>query len=98
MTHTIVRYTVKPGEAEHNAELVRAVYRELAELRPQGFSYATYLLDDGTTFVHVATQEGEGENPLRRIAAFAAFQDGISDRCESQPVVSRGEQVGGFGG
>ncbi len=38
MARTIARYTVKPGKEERNAELVRAVYRELAELQPQGFS------------------------------------------------------------
>lgn len=47
MTHTVVRYTVKPDQADRNAELVRAVYRELADLRPEGFTYATYRLDDG---------------------------------------------------
>jgi hypothetical protein len=36
MTRTVARYTVKPGSEERNAELVRAVYRELAELAPQG--------------------------------------------------------------
>ena len=35
MKRTIVRYTVKPGQEEINADLVRAVYRELAELRPR---------------------------------------------------------------
>ena len=64
MRHTVVRYTVKPGSEEENEELVRAVYRELAELRPEGFRYATYRLEDGRTFVHVAEQDGDGDGPL----------------------------------
>lgn len=32
MRRTIARYTVDPGREGHNAELVRAVYRELAGL------------------------------------------------------------------
>ncbi len=41
MGFTVARYTVKPGLEERNAELVRAVHRELAALRPTGFRYAT---------------------------------------------------------
>jgi hypothetical protein len=67
---TIARYTVKARWEERNAELVRAVYRALAELRPEGFSYATYRLDDGRTSLHIAEQRGEGEGPLPGLAAF----------------------------
>jgi hypothetical protein len=54
MRRTVARYTVKPGSEDHNAELVRAVYRELAALRPEGFRYATYRLEDRRTFIHIA--------------------------------------------
>ena len=57
MSAVIVRYRVKPGRAEENAELVRAVYAELAAGQPPGFHYATYALEDGVTFVHVAFME-----------------------------------------
>lgn len=98
MGRTIVRYTVKPGVEEENAELVRAVYRELAELRPQGFSYSTYRLDDGRTFVHIAEYEDDGAVPLPGLAAFRLFQEGIDERCEWGPVVSKAERVGSFPG
>jgi hypothetical protein len=97
MRHTVVRYRVKPGMEEENAELVRAVYRELAELAPEGFRYATYRLEDGRTFVHVASQEGESENPLPGVAAFREFQAGARERCESGPEASSAELVGRFG-
>jgi hypothetical protein len=37
MKRIIVRYTVKPGQEDVNADLVRAVYSELADLKPDGF-------------------------------------------------------------
>lgn len=97
MRRTIARYTVHAGQEERNAELVRAVYRELAELAPPGFRYATYRLHDGRTFVHVAEQGDDGPNPLPGLAAFQAFQRGIADRCAWGPVVGRAEVVGRFG-
>jgi hypothetical protein len=98
MGRTVVRYTVKAGMEQHNAELVRAVYGELAELRPEGFSYATYRLDDGRTFIHVAEQEGDGAGPLPGLPAFRAFQAAIGDRCEWGPLASRAELIGRFAG
>ena len=97
MKRTIVRYTVKPGEAELNADLVRAVYRELAELNPRGFKYATYRLDDGRTFIHIAEQQGEGDNPLPTLSAFQEFQAGARERCEWGPEVSSAaEEIGRY--
>jgi len=93
MRRTVVRYTVLPGRAEENEALVRAVYVELAEARPAGFRYATYRLDGGDTFVHVA--EGDG-NPLPELAAFRAFQAGIRARCSEPPAVSAAELVGSY--
>ena len=87
---TLVRYRVKPGRAEENADLVRAVYAELAELAPPGFRYATF--QDGDTFTHVAF----GEAPLQEIAAFRRFQAGIAERCEESPRVVR-DVVGSYG-
>ena len=98
MGRTVARYVVKPGSEEHNAELIRAVYRELAELGPTGFNYATYRLDDGRTFVHIAEHEGDGDSPLPGLTAFRNFQAGIRDRCDWGPEVGGAEEVGRFGG
>ena len=56
------------------------MFAELAATNPDGLRYATLRLGDGT-FVHIAEVEGEG-NPLNEIGAFAAFLDGVADRCE----------------
>ncbi len=96
MRRVMVRYKVKPGRAEENAELVRAVYEELHRTGPAGIRYATFQLEDGVSFVHVAATE-EGHNPLAEVAAFKRFQQDIRDRCDEPPVVSELSEIGSFG-
>lgn len=95
MAHVMVRYKVKPDRAEENAALVRAVYDELHRTAPGGLSYATFVLDDGVSFVHMATHDGD-DNPLAQVAAFQRFQEGVRDRCDEPPVVSRMREVGSY--
>ncbi len=92
MSTALIRYRVKPGLAEENAELVRAVYAELAELKPPGFSYATFR--DGDTFTHVAFTDGAA--PLPSVEAFQRFQAGLKERCAEQPEVRR-DPIGSYG-
>jgi hypothetical protein len=95
MAHVMVRYKVKPDRAEENEALVRAVYDELQRTAPAGLEYATFVLEDGVSFVHMATHDGD-DNPLTRVAAFQRFQEHIRDRCEEPPVVSRPREVGSY--
>ena len=98
MRQVMVRYKVKPDQARRNEELVRAVYEELREAQPSGFRYATYKLDDGVSFVHIARYDSDQSgNPLAEIVAFARFQQGINERCEESPVVTELSEVGSFG-
>lgn len=95
---SIVRYTVAPGHAEQNEALVRAVYRELEQTQPAGLRYATFKLDDGVTFVHLASLEtDDGHNPLTELRAFREFQANIRERCAEGPAVSQIEAIGSFG-
>ena len=96
MKHVIVRYRVKPERAAENEELVRAVYAELREIGPAGLRYATFQLDDGVTFVHLAEHAEDGPSPLSGLPAFKRFQENIGDRCEEAPVVSTGRQIGSY--
>jgi hypothetical protein len=91
----MVRYRAKPDRVAENEELVREVYAELDRVRPDGFNYATYKLDDGVSFVHLAMHEDD-DNPLARIEAFGRFQSGVGDRCDDPPVVTELEEVGSF--
>ena len=97
MRQVMVRYKVKPERIEENEELVRAVYDELHQAEPAGLRYATFKLDDGVTFVHLAVTETDREGiPLSKLPAFRAFQRNIEDRTDEGPVVSEIDQIGSF--
>jgi len=96
MTITVVRYRVLPGREDHNAELVRDVYRELHALEPQGFAYATYRLADGT-FVHIAETADGATAPLPELPAFGRFREGLAERCAEPPVAAPAERIGAYG-
>ncbi len=95
MRRVMVRYECKPGRTAENEELVRAVYEELHRTQPDGIRYATMKLDDGVSFVHIASVEGE-HNPLAEVEAFARFQADVRDRCEEPPVVAELREVGSY--
>lgn len=98
MKRVMVRYKVKPDRAAENEALVRAVYEELERTEPAGIRYATFKLDDGVSFVHLASDEtDDGQNPLSKLKAFREFQDGIGDRCEDPPIVTELHEIGSFG-
>ena len=96
MNPVMVRYRVKPERASENVELVRAVYDELQETRPEGLRYATFMLDDGVSFVHLAEHDEDGPNQLTQLASFERFQEGIAERCDEAPVVSEVSTVGAY--
>ena len=95
MRQVMVRYKVKPERVADNERLVRAVYDELKTLDPDGFHYATFKLEDGVSFVHLAFTEGE-RAPLPDLEAFRRFQEDIGERCDEPPVVTRLGEVGSF--
>jgi hypothetical protein len=95
MEKVIVRYKVKPDHVAENEQLVREVYLQLHEQEPEHFSYATYKLEDGLTFLHVASYDG-GKNPLPALPAFKNFQAGIKDRCDELPVVNKVIEIGAY--
>jgi len=97
MKRVMVRYTVKPDQAAKNGKLVRAVYDELRRTKPAGLRYATFQLDDGVSFVHLASTETEdGSNPLATVEAFKRFQENIEDRCEEGPIVTELHEIGSY--
>ena len=94
-TTKVIRYRTKPEHAEENERLIRAVFAELAREDPDGLHYATFRLDDGVSFVHVAVLDGD-ENPLTSSPAFAAFQAGIAERCAEGPMAADATAIGAF--
>ena len=95
MHQRIIRYRVKPGQADANAELARVVYTELHQLNPDGLSYATFRLDDELSFVHVVRSLHD-PNPLLAVKAFGEFQAGITERCDQQPMAQDLTEVGSY--
>jgi len=97
MKRVMVRYKVKPDRAAENEELVRAVFDELQRTDPAGLRYATFQLDDGVSFVHLASIEAEdGRSPLADVKAFRQFQENIGERCDEAPVATELREIGSF--
>lgn len=95
MSKVIVRYKVKPEFADENTRLVQAVFTELAGNKPAGLRYAAFIAEDGLTFFHVASVEGDN-NPLFESAAFKAFQKDIADRCDEKATLTQVQEIGSF--
>ena len=96
MRHVMVRYKVKPERAAENERLVRAVYEELARTQPDWLQYAAFKLDDGVSFVHMASIAGDGQNELAQVTAFKRFRHELAERCDEPPVVTQLREVGSF--
>ena len=95
MRRVMVRYKVKPDHVAENEQLVRNVYDELARVKPEGFHYGTFKLEDGVTFVHLAVHDTD-HNPLTEVEAFQRFQADIRSRCDEPPAVATIEEVGSY--
>ena len=96
MRHVMVRYTTRAERADENARLIEKVFDRLRTTAPPGLTYASYRLDDGVSFVHVASVDNEDENPLRQLEEFREFTSGVRDRCERPPVTSELREVGRY--
>jgi hypothetical protein len=97
MNATVVRYQAKPDRADENQELIEAVFAELSERRPNGFSYRVFRLDDGVSFVHVVVeQDVDDADSLQDVPAFQAFVKDVGDRCDVPPLAMGATVVGSY--
>jgi hypothetical protein len=98
MKATVVRYQAKPERADENQRLIEAVFAELHERDPKGFTYQVFRLEDGVSFVHVVREHDHPDpDSLQDVPAFQAFVADIADRCDVAPVATGATVVGGFG-
>jgi hypothetical protein len=95
MSCILVRYKVKAARVAENEALVRAVFAQLDERRPEGLHYASFKAEDGLSFVHVASIEGD-DNPLQALPAFKAFVEAIRERCDEPPVATPLTEIGRY--
>ena len=91
----MVRYKCKADRADENAGYIKKVFEELESSTPDGMRYASFCLEDGVSFVHIASIEAE-ENPMMQVAAFKAFIENIKDRCEEPPVQTVLNEIGTY--
>ena len=97
MKRILVRYRVKPEQARENQELIEQVFAELQAAAPDGLSYASFKLEDGVSFVHMASIDTpDGSNPLASLAAFNAFTQDIKARCDEPPVAMEMTEIGAY--
>lgn len=98
MATTVMQYQVKPERADEYQQLVEAVFAELGQSEPEGFTFKVFRLEDGVSFVHVLIEHDGVDQPdsLQEMPAFQAFVATIVDRCDVPPAVSGATVVGGF--
>lgn len=94
MKVTRVQYTVKPDFVERNKANIRAVMSELRALDAGDVRYASYLLDDRKTFMHLVHQNSkDAENLPGRLETFKHFQAQLKQNLEIPPKVETFELV-----
>lgn len=97
MKRVIVRYRVKPERASENWAYIEKVFAELHKTNPAGLRYASFRAKDGVTHFHIASVETEnGDNPLSKTAAFAAFTADIQARCDEPPMTVELDEIGSY--
>ena len=83
MKAIVVQYQAKPECADENEQLIQAVFADLEQRQPEGFTYKVFRLEDGVRFVHVVVEHDvEDPDSLQDVPAFQAFVAGIADRCD----------------
>jgi hypothetical protein len=97
MKAIVVRYQAKPDRADENQQLIEAVFAELSDRRPKGFSYRVFRLEDGVSFVHVVIEHDVADSDsLQDVPAFQAFTKDIGDRCDVPPLAMGATVVGSY--
>ena len=97
MKTSVVRYQTKPERADENQQLIEAVFADLDEREPEGFTYKVFRLEDGVSFIHVVIEHDvEDPDSLQAGPAFQAFVADIAERCDVPPVATGATIVGGY--
>ena len=71
------------------------MFAELKAAQLEGLRYMSLRLEDDT-FIHVVETADDGTSPLSKFPAFAAFQNGIRERCAKPPVPKGATVVGNY--
>jgi hypothetical protein len=90
----MIRCKLKPDQVEKCLELGRAVYDELASVRPDWLRQASFRLDDGVSIVTFAELDDPGK--LVGLPAFQRFRSTLDERCDEPPVLTVLHEVGSY--
>lgn len=97
MQSVMVRYRVKADRVAENIEYITKVFEQLKREQTTHFHYASFQLDDGVSFVHIAsTTMEDGSFPLAGLSAFKEFAAQIGDRCDEPPAQENLTAVGAY--
>jgi hypothetical protein len=97
MPRVIVRYKVKKDRSEENIGYINQVFEALQQASPEGLRYASFVLEDGLSFIHIASIETEdGSNPLASLPEFQAFVADIASRCDEPPQAIGADLLGSY--
>jgi hypothetical protein len=93
----MVRYKVKADRAAENEGYITRVFEQLKSEQPAHLRYASFKLEDGVSFVHIAFNDIENiPNPLTTLSAFKDFTAQIRERCEEPPVTATMSEIGSY--
>jgi hypothetical protein len=97
VTSTVVQYRTKPERADENTQLIAAVFAELDQRQPEGFTYKVFKLADGVSFIHVFIEHDNAvPDSLQELVSFKAFIADIVERCDNPPISGAATIIGGF--
>jgi hypothetical protein len=96
--HTkLIQYRVHPEAAQENENLIRSLFAELAQQRPQDLHYSVWRAG-ADRFVHLVSTPNAADTPLASLEAFQRFQAGVRSRCVSPPSFDDVEVLGSYAG
>lgn len=91
----MVKYTVKPDRVAENEQQIQELFDELRSAQRDGLQYTVLKLDDGVTFIHLISHEGQrGHMAERQRDALRALHAGLRDRCDEPPTRSEVTVIG----
>lgn len=96
--YCITRYQTRVEATERNAELLDAVFTELAEIDADGFTLKVFRFADDNTFVHVLITHDDVDRPtdLDEVRSWRAFLAGFSERVEGAVETHNALILGGW--
>jgi len=97
ISSVVVTYRLKPESTAEHVRLIEAVFDQLRAEQRTDLEYKVLRLEDGVSFVHVATSDTpDGSSPLPSLSSFQEFGRALSERVVTPPDARPAEVVGGY--